>query len=244
MEALSTGYRINKAADDAAGFAVSETMNVAVRSMHQASRNADNTVSMIQTAEAALDEIGGILGRMRELAVQSASDGVNDTQRGYIGKEVTELQAEIDRIVGVTEFNGANLIDGTLSAVFQVGTDKADTFTVAIAQDFKAAGIGVAAVTLASRTDSEDALALVDAAIATVVDNRATLGAKQNRLSSVVNNLSTSAQNLSEASGRIADVDVASEMASFTKHQVLQQANTAMLAQANSRPQLALALLG
>ena len=246
MEALSSGFRINKAADDAAGLAITETMNADVRSMHQASRNANDAVSLIQTAESAMDEVGGILGRMRELAVQAASDGVNDTQRGYINKEIVELQSEVDRITDVTEFNGTALLDGTLDADFQVGLDKGDTFGVAVGQSFTAAGLGVDAlnVSLASRAGAEDSLAKIDAAISTVVDTRATLGAKQNRLDTVVSNLSSSAQNLEAASGRIKDVDVASEMASFTKSQVLQQAGTSMLAQANSRPQLALSLLG
>ena len=254
MNALSSGYRINSAADDAAGMAVSQTMDNNVMSFHAASRNSNDAISMIQTAESALDELQGMIVRMRELAIQSASDGIDDTQRGYVNKEVVELQSEIDRISGVTKFNGTSLLDGNLRAVFQVGLNKGDTFGIDItahtdgttALGFTVAGLGIdaTAVNLSTRAGAENALAALDAGFATIINTRATLGAKENRLDSVINNLSTSAQNLAAASGRIKDVDVASEMANLTKNQVLQQVSTSMLTQANSSPQIALALLG
>jgi len=246
MEALSSGYRINRAADDAAGLAVTETMNADVRSFAVASRNANDAVSLVQTAEGALSEVHGMLGRMRELAIQASSDGVNDTQRGYINKEIVELQSEFDRLTDVTEFNGTKLLDGSLDAKFQVGLDKGDTFDVAIAQAFTAEGLAVDsnAVDLSTREGAESALAAIDSAIDTVSSTRAYIGANENRLDVVISNLSTSAQNLEAASGRIKDVDVAAEMATMTKNQVLSQAGTSMLAQANSAPQVALSLLG
>ncbi|MFT4704588.1 MAG: flagellin [Bradymonadia bacterium] len=244
VQALSSGFRINSASDDAAGLAISETMGADLRGMSQARRNANDAVSMVQTAEASMGDIGSILGRLRELAVQSASDGVTDTQRGYINTESTELIAEIDRIAGDVEYNGTALLDGTLSATFQIGLDSGDSIVVDQGTALDGAGLGVDAIDLSTRTDASDALADIDTAIESVSGFRATFGAKANRMDYVSNNLSVQYENLSAAQGRIRDVDVASEMASLTKNQILVQASTAMLSQANAAPQIALSLLG
>ncbi|MFT4703489.1 MAG: flagellin [Bradymonadia bacterium] len=244
VQKLSSGFRINSASDDAAGLAISEEMRADLRSMQQAGRNANDAVSMIQTAEASMGDVSSILGRLRELAMQSASDGVTDTQRGYIDTERTELVAEIDRIAGDVEYNGIALLDGTLSAEFQIGLDSGDTITVDQGTAIDSAGLGVDATDFLTRTDAEAALALIDTAIESVSGFRASFGAKQNRMESVTSNIQVSYENLSAANGRIRDVDVASEMAALTKNQILVQASTAMLSQANAFPQTALSLLG
>nr|WP_281285835.1 flagellin [Persicimonas caeni] len=248
---LSSGFRINSAADDAAGLAISEEMKADIRSLAQAERNSNDAISMIQTAEGAMGEIHGVLGRMRELAVQASSDGINDTQRGHLDTEFQELEAEIDRIAGVTKYNGNALLDGTMAATFQVGADSGETLSVSITQDFSAAGLGttpgtsdLSTVDLTSRTNADASLAEIDAAISQVSSSRASVGATQNRLEVTIDNLSVTRENLSAANSRIRDTDVASEMASMTKNQILMQAGTSMLAQANSMPQTALGLLG
>ncbi len=244
VQKLSSGFRINSAADDAAGLAISEEMKADLRSLQQAGRNANDAVSMIQTAEASMGEISNILGRMRELAMQSASDGVTDTQRGYIDVERTELVAEIDRIAGEAEYNGTSLLDGTLSATFQIGLDAGDTISVAQATALDGTGLGVDGTDFTTQAGASADLADIDTAIERVSGFRAGFGAKQNRMDSVTNNISVTYENLAAANGRIRDVDVASEMASMTKNQILVQASTSMLAQANSFPQTALSLLG
>lgn len=244
VQKLSSGFRINSAADDAAGLAISEEMKADLRSLSQAGRNANDAVSMIQTAEASMSDVSNILGRLRELSMQAASDGVTDTQRGYIDTERSELVSEIDRIAGEAEYNGIALLDGTLSAVFQVGLDAGDTLTVDQATAVDATGLGVGAIDFTTRAGASAALTAIDSAIESVSGFRAGFGAKQNRLDSVTNNISVTFENLSAANGRIRDVDVASEMASMTKNQILVQASTSMLAQANAFPQAALSLLG
>jgi flagellin len=246
---LSSGFRINSAADDAAGLAISEEMKADIRSLGQAERNANDAISMLQTAEGAMGEIHGVLGRMRELAVQAASDGINDTQRGHLDTEFQELEAEIDRIAGVSKYNGNNLLDGTMSATFQVGADSGETLSVSIGQDFQSTALGdgtttLSATDLTNRTNADASLAAIDGAISQVSSSRASIGASQNRLEVTIDNLSVTRENLSAANSRIRDTDVASEMASMTKNQILMQAGTSMLAQANSMPQTALGLLG
>lgn len=244
VQKLSSGFRINSASDDAAGLAISEEMKADIRSYGQASRNTSDAISMVQTAESSMADVSNILGRLRELAMQSASDGVTDTQRGYIDTEKTELLAEIDRIAGETEYNGTALLDGSLNATFQVGLDTGDTIAVTQGTALTSTGLGVNALDLDDITNADAALALVDSAIEDVNGFRASFGAKSNRLDYVQNNIGVQAENLTAANGRIRDVDVASEMASFTKSQILVQASTSMLAQANSFPQTALSLLG
>ncbi|MFT4703091.1 MAG: flagellin [Bradymonadia bacterium] len=244
VEKLSSGYRINRASDDAAGLAISEEMRADLRSLAQANRNASDATSLIQTSEASMSEISNILARMRELSMQAASDGINDTQRGYVDLEMTELQAEIDRMSSVAEYNGVPLLDGTLSATFQVGLNSGDTINLGIGTAVSTAGLGVDVVDVTTRTGADAALALIDTAIETISGFRAELGAKENRITKIKSNLDVTYEALSAGNARIREVDVASEMASFTKNQILVQASTSMLAQANSFPEVALTLLG
>lgn len=241
---LSSGFRINKASDDAAGLAISEEMRADIRSLKQASRNASDAVSLIQTSEASMGEITNMLSRMRELAMQAASDGINDTQRGYVNIEVNELVAEIDRIAGSAEYNGIPLLDGTLSATFQVGLDSGDTINFAVGTSLDSTGLGVNGIDLTTQATADAALADLDTAIESISSFRATLGAKENRINTVMSAISASSEALQAANSRIREVDVATEMADFTKNQILVQASTSMLAQANSYPEAALSLLG
>jgi flagellin len=246
---LSSGFRINSAADDAAGLAVSEEMNSDIRSLGQAKRNANDAISMIQTAEGAMGEAHGIMQRMRELSVQANSDGINDTQRGHLNKEFVQLRNELNDIAADTEYNGTSLLDGNLSADIQVGIDSGDTVNVAVGQNFAATAFTdgtntLDAVDLTTTGNAVDAQAVIDSAISTISGERASLGAMQNRLDTKVETLGVQSENLQAANSRIRDVDVASEMASMTKNQILSQAGTSMLAQANSLPQTALGLLG
>jgi flagellin len=244
VEHLASGYRINRASDDAAGLAITEEMMADLRSIHQASRNANDAVSMVQTAEGAMDDISGMLHRLRELAMQSASDGVNDTQRGYINTEVGELLEEIDRIAGDSEYNGTALLDGTLSASFQVGLDTGDTIDVELATAMDTTGLTINAIDMSTKAGADSALASIDTALQTISGTRAELGAKENRLDVVHNNLDVRYENLASARARIREVDIAAGMAEMTKYQILLQAGTSMTSQANSIPQVALSLLG
>ncbi|MBX7079737.1 MAG: flagellin FliC [Nannocystaceae bacterium] len=244
---LSSGLRVESAADDAAGLAISEDFKASIRSLNQAKRNANDGVSMIQTADGALKEIGGLLTRMRELSVQSRNGTVNTQQRGYLNDEFGQLRSEIDRIVNTTEFNGVDLIDGSQASglSFQVGKDTTadDRLTISIATSSTSA-LGLGASTISSTGGADAAIAALDTAIQSISTRRAGLGAMQNRLSTTMSNLDTYSTNLSAANSRIVDVDVAEETAALTKNQILMQAGTAMLAQANQGPQAALQLLG
>ncbi len=250
IEKLSSGFRINSAADDAAGLAVSEEMKSDIRSLGQASRNANDAISMVQTAEGSLGQVHDILGRMRELSVQANSDGINDEQRAHVDTEFQALVAEIGDIAADTKFNGTSLLDGNLSASFQVGIESTDTLDIDVTQSFAAADLNdgglnnLGNVSLTSTANAATAMGVLDNAISVVSETRAGLGASQNRLESKIENLSVSRENLEAANSRIRDVDVASEMASMTKNQILMQAGSSMLAQANSLPQTALSLLG
>ncbi len=248
---LSSGFRINSAADDAAGLAVSEEMKSDIRSLGQASRNANDAISMVQTAEGSLGQVHDILGRMRELSVQANSDGINDEQRAHVDTEFQALSAEIGDIAAQSKFNGTSLLDGTLDADFQVGIESTDTLNIAVSQSFGVADLtdggvvnNLGNVSLTSTANAATAMGVLDNAISVVSETRAGLGASQNRLESKIENLSVSKENLEGANSRIRDVDVASEMASMTKNQILMQAGSSMLAQANSLPQTALSLLG
>ncbi|MCA9563714.1 MAG: flagellin FliC [Myxococcales bacterium] len=243
---LSTGFRINSASDDAAGLAISEEFKSNIRSLQQASRNGNDAVSLLQTMDGALNETTDILSRMRELAMQSSSDGVNDTQRGYIQVEITELQNELDRMVSVAEYNGTSLLDGTLNADFQIGLDAGETLSLTLGTPVDSAGLGVDAANfdVSTKAGASAALALADTALQSVAGVRAEIGGKLNRVDHVLNTLNVQIETLSAANGRIRDVDVAAETARMTKNQILVQAGTSMLAQANSMPQVALSLLG
>jgi flagellin len=243
LEKLSSGYRINRAGDDAAGLAISEKMRGQIRGLATASRNAQDGISMIQTAEGALAETHSILQRMRELTVQAANDTNVAADRTAITTELTDLKAEITRISDNTQFNTKKLLDGTLSATLQVGANAAETIAIAISTDMDSTGLSVEAATVDNTTNAQAAITLVNTAIATVSTNRSALGAKQNRLEHTINNLDTAAENLQASESRIRDVDMAKEMMTFTKNNILNQAATAMLAQANQAPQGVLQLL-
>ena len=249
---LSSGLRINGASDDAAGLAISEKLKSQTRSLSQAERNANDAVSMLQTAEGAMNETSGLLIRMRELSVQSANDTVGATERGFIQSELSDLRDEVNRIAEVTEFNGRKLIDGgTSSVTFQVGIQNTtnDRISVSI-NDMHATALGTGATTRLSALDistitgAQTALDVLDAAITDVSAGRAEIGAVQNRLQVTIANLGTARENLSAANSRIRDVDVASESAELTKNNILMQAGVSVLAQANQQPALALSLLG
>ncbi|WP_298436421.1 flagellin [Geobacter sp.] len=248
LQRLSSGYRINSAADDAAGLAISEGMRSQIRSMNQAVRNANDGVSLVQTAEGALNEVSNILQRMRELATQAATGTVSSDQRAYIDNEFTQLKSEIDRIASATQFNGTSLFTNTSGQTvsFQVGAGATvnDTISVTIsAAGASSIGVGTASVSGGTGAAATAALTKIDSAITNVSNIRGTLGAVQNRLQSTINNLQVSVENLSAAESRIRDVDVASETAALTRAQILTQAGTAILSQANQTPQSALSLL-
>lgn len=248
FERLSSGYRINTAADDAAGMAVSENMRAHIRSLSVAERNSNNAISMTQTAEGGLGEISSMLIRMRELAVQAANGDLTANERSYIDVEFQDLVSEIDRIANVTEFNGQELLGGPVTTIdFQVGifTTADDTISV----DFggvDTAGLGVAGQNVlgADGTAAQAAMNAIDVAIDAVSSRRADFGAAMNRFQTTISNLQTSRNNLEAANSVIRDVDVAHESAMMAKGNVLQQAGTAILAQANQSPQLAMQLLG
>lgn len=244
FERLSSGLRINRAGDDAAGLAISEDMKANIRSMNQAERNANDGISLLQTAEAGLSEVGGILGRMRELATQSASGTLDATQRGYVDEEFQALSTEIDRLGAVSEFNGTALLDGTANVDLQIGINNTadDRINVTIAA-MDAAGLGIDASLVDTAANAQGAIDDIDAAIEIVSGQRATIGATENRLQITVSNLSSARENLSAANSRIRDVDVASETAALTRNNILQQAGVSILAQANQAPSLALSLL-
>ncbi|HMM68998.1 MAG TPA: flagellin [Gudongella oleilytica] len=244
---LSSGLRINKAGDDAAGLAISEKMRGQVSGLNQAAKNAQDGISLIQTAEGALNETHSILQRMRELAVQSANDTNTGADRLEIQKEVTQLIGEIDRIATTTQFNTQNLLDatgGTAGAfTLQIGANENQTLTVTIG-DMQADALGVDTIDLGvDAATSTAAITIINDAIETVSSERAMLGANQNRLEHTIANLNTTSENLAAAESRIRDVDMAQEMMAFTKNNILSQAATSMLAQANQMPQSVLQLL-
>jgi flagellin len=243
LEKLSSGLRINRAADDAAGLAISEGLRAQVGGLKVAVRNAQDGVSVVQTAEGALTETHSILQRMRDLAVQASNEGSQDTKaQGAADKEYQELAKELDDIAKNTKFGGQALLDGTYAKDFQVGANAGEKLTVTIG-DMKAATILTSVGDLTTTGNAQTALANVDKAIASVSDQRATLGATQNRLEHKINNLNVTVENLTASESRIRDTDMAQEMVSFTRAQILSQAGTAMLAQANQAPQSVLKLL-
>ncbi len=249
LEKLSSGFRINRAADDAAGLAISEGLRSQVGGLKVAVRNAQDGVSVVQTAEGALTEVHSILQRVRDLTVQASNTGVvTDTARGYIAKEVTELQGALKNIADRTDFNGTKLLDGTTASLtFQTGANAGETNTVTLSDvNAVATAIGTVATNLgtagAYATSSAD-LASIDTQIKNVSEARATLGASQNRFESTINSLNVAVENLSASESRVRDADMAQEMVGFTRNQILSQAGTAMLAQANQASQGVLSLL-
>lgn len=248
LQRLSSGYRINGAMDDAAGLGVSERMRAQVRGLAQASRNASDGLSVVQTAEGAMGEISGILIRMRELSVQAASDTITNTERAYINTEFTDMTAEVDRITKSTKFNGNTLLDGTYATTgldFQVGFESGNDFkiTVAIAQ-VDSATLGFDSAAVDSKANALTAMGLLDTALDSLNTARAGLGSKGNRLVAAGSAVDVMREGIAAANSRIRDTDIAAETSAMSRSQVLMQAGTSMLAQANSQPQLALSLLG
>jgi flagellin len=236
MERLSSGYRINRAADDAAGLAISEKLRGQIRGLSQAQRNAQDGVSLVQTAEGSLNEVHSMLQRVRELAVQYANGTLSTSDKAAITAEATQLASEIERIGTTTNFNGIKLLDGSATTIkFQVGANDNDTISVTT----ESLGQDVGSIDVSQAT----AISAIDAAIGKVSTLRSTFGAVQNRLEHTLNNISTYQENLTASESRIRDVDMASEMVEFSKDQILQQAGTSMLAQANQAPQAVLSLL-
>jgi flagellin len=247
FEHLSSGLRITKAADDAAGIAVSENMRAEIKSLHQAQRNTQDGVSVVQTAEGALSEVTDIVSRMREMSVQASSGVLQATERAYLQTEFTTLQAEIDRISDTTNFNGLQLSDGSNATVsVQVGVNNTANDRVDITLvDSNAAALAIdtGTVDLSSAANAQAAITALDTAMDSINNGRADLGASQNQLTSASRNLENYTENLIEAESRIRDVDFASETADLTRNQVFSQAGTSVLAQANQSAQSALSLL-
>ncbi|NMF03260.1 flagellin N-terminal helical domain-containing protein [Clostridium beijerinckii] len=243
MQKLSSGLRINGAADDAAGLAISEKMRGQIRGLDQATKNSQDGISLTQTAEGALNETESILQRMRELAVQSRNDTNVTQDRAALNDEFDALRKEIDRISSQTEFNTQKLLNGSFSASFQVGANTGQTISLTInAMDSASLSI-TSGTTISTAATASAAISSLDTAIKSVSTERSKLGALQNRLEHTVNNLSTSSENLTSAESRIRDVDMAKEMMTFSKNNILSQAAQAMLSQANQQPQQVLQLL-
>ena len=243
LEKLSSGYRINRAGDDASGLAISEKMKAQIKGLEQASSNAQDAISLVQTAEGATTEIHNMLNRMVELTTKAAN-GIYDTgvDRPAIKAELDALATEISRITTSTKFNNTTLLNGTLNTQLQIGSEGTDTLTVTV-NALDAGTLGVSNLSVSSAGDANTAMATVKTAINTVSTARANLGAIQNRLEYTINNLDTTAENMSAANSRIRDTDMAKEMMNYTKMNVLTQAAQAMLAQANQQPQAVLQLL-
>jgi len=250
LSKLSSGYRITKASDDAAGLGVATNLNAQIKSYDQAIRNARDGISVTETAEAALNETGNLLVRLRELAVQSASDGISNTERGYIQEEANALIAEVDRIDATTEFTGNTLFGAAAAYNFQVGIRGTNDDFVALdttAMNVDAASLGVDAGTIDLATDaatSRGTLAAIDTALDSVSNFRSELGATANRLNSTINSLQAAAESAAASHSAIKDVDIAAESARLSSLQVLSQAGVSVLAQANQGAQVALKLLG
>jgi flagellin len=240
---LSSGMRIATAADDAAGLAISERMRAQIRGLNVANRNAQDGVSLAQTAEGSLQEVSNNLNRMRELAVQAANGTLSATDRATLDTEFQALVTEIDRVASQSTFNGVTLLDGsTTSLDIQVGVNAGETITVNLA-DTTTATLGVTGLDVTSAANASAALAAIDTAIDSVTSTRGSLGADQNRLTSAMASILNTRENLSAAESRIRDVDVATETSDLTRNSILQQAAVSVLAQANVQPQLALSLL-
>lgn len=248
FERLSSGFRINSAADDAAGLQISDRMTSQVQGLNQAVRNANDAISLSQTAEGALNETTTALQRIRQLAVQS-QNGINSSaDRVALQKEVSALKAEISRIATDTQFNGVEILNGSFSAAFLVGANAGQTISVNLSTSdgasLGASGLGVGTIDISTAGGASTAMSAIDAAISSIGGTRADLGALQNRFQSTIRNLSNISENISAARSRIRDTDFAAETADLTRNQIIQQASTTVLSQANQRPQAALSLLG
>jgi flagellin len=248
IEKLASGSRIVRAADDAAGLAISEKMKASIRSIRQDVRNGNDGISMIQTAEGGMNEVSNILVRFRELSIQAASDTLGDTERGFIDKEVGQLRSEVDRIAKSTEFNGKKLLSGEGDHMdIQIGQNNRpdqDRFSYDPSHtDSSLDRLGLSGLSVATKESAQGNLEKIDGAIKTLSGNRAELGALQNRMQSAISSLQVYDENLSSANSRIRDVDVANETATLTKSNIMSQASVSVLSQANSNSQLALKLL-
>lgn len=243
---LSSGFRINSAADDAAGLQISNRLTSQIQGLDQAIRNANDGISLAQTAEGAMDEITNGLQRIRTLAVQSQNGINNSADRVALQKEVSALKTEISRIATTTQFGGVALLNGSYSSKFLVGANANQNISVNLSRagGFGASGLSIGTLSIATIANASAALASIDSAIKTIDSKRADLGALQNRFQSTIRNLSNVVENVSAARSRIRDTDFAKETAELTRAQILQQASTTVLAQANTRPQSALSLLG
>jgi flagellin len=249
LEKLSSGSRINRAGDDAAGLAISERLKATTRSLAQAGRNAQDGISLVQVAEGSTNEISNILVRLRELSIQAASDTIGNLERGFVDKEVQSLKSEVDRIANNTEYNGTKLLNGTSKALeIQVGlfNDPSQDRLVFEASNHNLTGnsLGITDISTMTKESSQTNLEKIDNAITTVNEQRASLGAVQNRLQSTINNLTIYRENLSAANSRIRDTDMAEETSELTKQNILTTAGISVLQQANQNPQQALKLLG
>ncbi|MEX3745385.1 MULTISPECIES: flagellin N-terminal helical domain-containing protein [Lysinibacillus] len=243
LEKLSSGYKINRAGDDAAGLAISEKMRGQIRGLDMATKNAQDSISLIQTAEGALNETHAILQRMRELSVQSANDTNVSTDRNDLQKEVDALVSEITRISTDTEFNTQKLLNGSFGGkVFHIGANEGQAITLSIS-DMGAGALSVSGVDISTQSAANGAITTINNALKSVSNQRSALGAVQNRLEHTINNLGATSENLTAAESRIRDTDMAKEMMGFTKNNILMQAAQSMLAQANQQPQGVLQLL-
>lgn len=265
FQRLSSGQRINSAADDAAGLQISDRLTSQINGLNQAVRNANDGISLAQTAEGALDETTSMLQRMRTLSIQAANGSNSDKDRVAIQQEVAQLSEEINRVAATTTFGGENLLDGTYQGIFQVGADANQTisftmqsggtnnsidyltnsgFTMSGLSNQASAQVSVSTTSVSSVVNAQSMIGIIDTMISAVDSKRAELGAVQNRFSSTINNLSNISENVSAARSRVRDADFAEETAKMTSSQILQQASSTILAQANQRPQTALSLLG
>ena len=247
MERLASGLRINRAADDAAGLAVSEEMRSQIRGMNVASRNAQDGVSMVQVADGALGGVNDMLQRIRDLSVQAANGTLTDQQRSNLDQEVQSIVAEMARVASDTEFNGVKILSGSVATAanavtLQVGANGSQVIAFTIGT-MSAADLGISGIAIGTAASATEAIASVDAAIRSVNSSRAAMGAIQNRLEQTISRLDLTSENLQAAESRVRDADMASEMIDFTRNQILQQSGTAMLAQANQAPQSILKLL-
>lgn len=248
FERLSSGFRINSAADDAAGLQISDRLTSQIQGLNQAVRNANDAISLAQTAEGALDETTTALQRIRVLAVQS-QNGINSSaDRAALQQEVTQLQNELSRIATDTQFGGLNILSGDFSTAFLVGANAGQTISINLSTadgaSFGASGLGVSTVDVSTTDGASAALTAIDTAISSIGAQRAELGALQNRFQSTIRNLSNISENVSGARSQVRDTDFALETAELTRNQIIQQASTTVLSQANQRPQAALQLLG
>ena len=253
MEKLASGYRINKSADDAAGLAISESLKAKVRGLAQAKRNASDGISMVQVAEGGLNEVGNILVRLRELAVQASSDTVGEKERGFLDKEYSALVKEVDRISETTEFNGTKLLgpqgkDSGLTIQVGYNNEKSDALNLTLGDapdgmSASALGIGETSIGGTDREAIAGNLSKIDDAIYKVTNSRAEIGAMQSRLQTAIGNISVTSENLSAANSRIRDLDYAEETAKMTQSKIMSQSSLSVLTQANQKPEMALSLL-